>query len=88
MPVRHTSHPTFSHPTFITPPTTPPPPPPFRPRVVGSVDASLTISSSAGDLAYEIHAEAVANPYRLHPFVGTKIPAGVTYSRPIIMYVE
>ena len=24
--------------------------------------------------------------YRLHPFVGTKIPAGVVYSRPIIMY--
>lgn len=58
----------------------------FLPRVVGSVEGTLTISTSAGDISYPIRAHAVPNPYRLHPFVGTKIPAGVTYSRPIVMY--
>ena len=58
----------------------------YLPRVVGDVEGTLTISTSAGDVLYAIRAQAVANPYRLHPFVGTKIPAGVVYSRPIIMY--
>ena len=55
----------------------------FLPRTVGAVDASLTLSTSAGDSVYAIQAHAVPNPYRLHPFTGAKVPLGLTYSHPI-----
>ena len=58
----------------------------FLPRTVGAVDASLTLSTSAGDSVYAIQAHAVPNPYRLHPFTGAKVPLGLTYSHPIIMH--
>mmetsp|Transcript_28777 Transcript_28777/g.37158 ORF Transcript_28777/g.37158 Transcript_28777/m.37158 type:complete len:2600 (+) Transcript_28777:19-7818(+) len=59
----------------------------YLPRNVGSeINGKLTISTSFGDIIYLIEATAITNPYRLHPFIGTKIPAGVVYSRPIIMY--
>jgi len=58
----------------------------YLPRSVGQVEATLTISTSAGELFYPIEALAVKNPYGLHSFVKTKIPAGVVYSRPIVIH--
>ena len=55
----------------------------FLPRTIGSVEGTLVIQTSAGGLLYQIHAQGVANPYRLHPFLSAKLPTGATYSPPI-----
>jgi len=58
----------------------------YLPRSAGDSEGTLTIATSEGDLKYSIQASAVPNPYRLHPLVGTKVPAGVLYSRPVIIF--
>lgn len=59
----------------------------YLPRNIGSnIECKLTIMTSFGELIYLIQASAINNLYHLHPFIGTKIPSGVIYSRPIIMY--
>ena len=55
----------------------------FLPRTIGSVEGTLVIQTSAGGLLYQIHAQGVANPYRLPPFLSAKLPTGATYSPPI-----
>ena len=55
----------------------------FLPRSIGNVEGTLVIQTSAGGLLYQIHAQGVANPYRLHPFLSAKLPTGATYSPPI-----
>lgn len=48
----------------------------YLPRVAGDAEATITVTTSAGESLYRTSATAVANAYRLHPFVGTKIPVG------------
>ena len=58
----------------------------FLPRTIGNVEGTLVIQTSAGGFLYQIHAQGVANPYRLHPFLTAKLPTGATYSPPIHVY--
>ena len=58
----------------------------YLPRAAGDSEGTLTIATSEGDIKYSIQASAVPNSYRLHPLVGTKVPAGVLYSRPVIIF--
>ena len=58
----------------------------FLPRSIDIVEGTLVIQTSMGGFLYQIQAEGVANPYRLHPFLSAKLPAGATYSPPIQMY--
>jgi hypothetical protein len=37
-------------------------------------------------LVHQVYGQGILNPYRLHPFVGAKVPAEVTYRPPIEIY--
>jgi hypothetical protein len=58
----------------------------FLPRTIGHVEGTLVIQTSVGGFLYQINAQGVANPYRLHPFLTAKLPTGQTYSPPIQVY--
>jgi hypothetical protein len=58
----------------------------FLPYHVKATDAVLTISTSAGEFEYRIIGKATSNPYRLHPFIGNKVIAGVPFEVPIVMF--
>lgn len=80
------------HPAFIKPIMVPPGERTavqvlYLPRFVGQVEAELTVSTSAGHAVVFMDAFAIKNPYGLHSFVGTKLPTGVLYTRPVIMCV-
>ena len=55
----------------------------FLPRIPGELNATLTIETSVGGFVIPLFGKAIANPYRLHPFVGARVPIGVPYNPPI-----
>ena len=55
----------------------------FLPRIPGELNATLTIETSVGGFVISLFGKAIANPYRLHPFVGARVPIGVPYNPPI-----
>lgn len=58
----------------------------FLPYFVEQSNATLTFSSSVGDIQYTVRGSAVKNDYLIHPFVGHRLPAGVVYEQPIVIY--
>lgn len=58
----------------------------FLPYFVEQTNATLTFSSSIGDISYSVQGAAVKNDYLIHPFVGHRLPAGVVYEQPIVIY--
>jgi hypothetical protein len=55
----------------------------YLPRTIGTLNASLTVETSVGGFLIPLSGTAVANQYRLHPFVGATVPIGVPYTPPI-----
>ena len=55
----------------------------FLPRDARVINATLTVETSAGGFLVPMHGVGVANVYKLHPFVGAKVPIGVPYNPPI-----
>eukprot|EP01088_Endostelium_zonatum_P018590 TRINITY_DN601_c0_g1_i2.p1 TRINITY_DN601_c0_g1~~TRINITY_DN601_c0_g1_i2.p1 ORF type:complete len:1977 (-),score=611.23 TRINITY_DN601_c0_g1_i2:44-5974(-) len=58
----------------------------FLPRSTGLVEHFVVIQSNIGELPYKVYGQGVTNPYRIHPFLGAKVPADVMYSPPIELY--
>ena len=58
----------------------------FLPFYAQPAEATLTISTSLGDFEYTIEGAPAYNAYRLHPFVGYKIPSGVPFEQPITIH--
>lgn len=59
----------------------------FLPYYVETIDSILTVFTSMGNHHYNLKGSAVANPYRLHAFLGHRIPAGVqNYNQPIVIF--
>lgn len=58
----------------------------FLPYYVESTNSTLTVSSSEGETYYTVRGSAVGNAYQLHPFVGNRIPSGVAYEQPLVIY--
>jgi hypothetical protein len=59
----------------------------FLPYYVESVEVTLDLVTSVGNLKYHVHGNAVPNPYRLHPFLGHRVPIGTaSYDQPIVIF--
>lgn len=58
----------------------------FLPFYTETASATLKISTSIGDYEYNIVGAPAYNSYRLHPFVGYRIPSGVPFEQPITIY--
>ncbi|RWS31127.1 transmembrane protein 131-like isoform X4 [Leptotrombidium deliense] len=58
----------------------------FLARQEGFVSNTLYIHTSIGSFKYQVSAIGVANPYRLRPLVGAKVPLNSSYSPVIHIY--
>ena len=58
----------------------------FLPFSAQAASATLTISTSIGVYQYSVVGAPAYNSYRLHPFVGYRVPSGVPFEQPITIY--
>lgn len=58
----------------------------FLPRAVNAVESSVTIHTSAGNFVLQVSGRGIPNPYKVHPFVGIKVPVGEAYEPSIEIY--
>jgi len=55
-------------------------------KSIGRVEASLTLSTSFGDLSYQVYANSVLSAMRARPLSNGRVPVGVTYTQPITVF--
>ncbi|XP_067136144.1 transmembrane protein 131 isoform X2 [Centruroides vittatus] len=58
----------------------------FLARQEGSVENTLFIHTSLGSFKYQVIANGSPNPYRLHPFLGVRMPLNSSYTPIISMH--
>ena len=58
----------------------------FLPFYAQASGATLSVSTSLGIFEYAIEGAPAYNAYRLHPFVGYRIPSGVPFEQPITIH--
>lgn len=58
----------------------------FLPRIIGEVEGTVVVNTSAGNFMYHVKAEGVANAYEVRPFLAAKVPTGTWYSPSISVY--
>lgn len=55
-------------------------------KSIGRVEASLTLSTSFGDLSYQVYANSVLSAMRARPLSNGRVPVGVMYTQPITVF--
>ena len=55
-------------------------------KSIGRLEASLTLSTSFGDLSYQVYANSVLSAMRARPLSNGRVPVGVTYTQPITVF--
>eukprot|EP00049_Salpingoeca_infusionum_P008630 m.142710 g.142710 ORF g.142710 m.142710 type:complete len:1843 (+) comp14068_c0_seq1:317-5845(+) len=58
----------------------------YLPQQLGRVESKFTISTSLGDLEYEVFGTGTLNPNRLLPIVSGRIPAQLRLAQPIVFH--
>ncbi|WKX98386.1 hypothetical protein Q1695_013794 [Nippostrongylus brasiliensis] len=58
----------------------------FLPREEGKTSVAIHIRTSVGVFIYELAGRSSTNPYRIAPFVGTRLPFNGTISKDIILH--
>ncbi|KAK6048977.1 hypothetical protein COOONC_13518 [Cooperia oncophora] len=58
----------------------------FLPREEGRTSVAINIRTSVGIFIYELSGRSSSNPYRIAPFVGTRLPFNGTISKDIVLH--
>ena len=58
----------------------------FLPRLLGKVEGTLSVETSAGNFFYRMTASGSPNAYSINPFLGAKVPTSSPYTPSIRLY--
>ena len=58
----------------------------YLPRAVGHTESTITVSTSMGDISYEVLADAVPSPNRLRPLVLGQVPQKLRLAQPVLFH--
>ncbi|VDM57736.1 unnamed protein product [Angiostrongylus costaricensis] len=58
----------------------------FLPRDEGSANVAINIRTSVGTFTYELSGRSSSNPYRIAPFVGTRLPFNGTIFKDVTLH--
>jgi hypothetical protein len=58
----------------------------FLPRVLGRVNGTLLVQTSAGGFLYALSGSGVQSPYQAEPLVATRVPAGTQFQPQLVVH--